>query len=143
MGSARPRYSIRAGKARSAKSFPRSRRKPVSSDLSKPRSAADSPLRDKRKASAALGTAAAATLREARDGVGATALRGIRRKLDIASAVAYVCAAALRAQAADGDVDVALCLQRCVGDALFEQTQHIDQLLGEDGNEDLRDGGQP
>jgi hypothetical protein len=86
MGSLRPRDSIRAGKARSGNSLRRSRRKPAPPDPSKPHPTA------------------------------ATALREIRRTLDITSAVAYVCAAALGVQAADRDVEVALCLQRCVGD---------------------------
>jgi hypothetical protein len=44
--------------------------------------------------------------------------------------VAYICAAALRAQTSDNDRDVALCLQRCVGDILFDQMLHINRLLG-------------
>ena len=120
MGSLRPRDSIRARKARSGKPLRGSRRQPVQPDLSKP--------------------VTVDALPDAPDGVPATALREIHRKLDIASAVAYVCAATLRAQAADYDTEVALCLQRCVGDALFDQMQYINRLLGVDEDED---GGPP
>jgi DNA-binding XRE family transcriptional regulator len=50
-----------------------------------------------------------------RNGARATALRHIRKRLEIVGAVAYVCAAALREQAAGIDTEVALSLQRCVG----------------------------
>jgi len=75
-------------------------------------------------------------LREIRDSVPTTELQEIRRKLDIASAVAYICAAALKTQTAENDIDVALALQRCCGDVLFEQTQQISRLLGEDNDAD-------
>lgn len=115
MGS-RPFHSTGVGKARSGK---------PSLKFSKATAARE------RKPNIRRGIAAVDALRETRDGVSATALREIRRKLDIASAVAYVCAATLRAQAADCDNEVALCLQRCVGDVLFEQIQHINRLLGD------------
>lgn len=119
MSSSRPRNDTRAGKAFSVKS-----RKPIPSPAV---TAAARPA--KRKPAAHSGTAAVDALR---DGVPARALRDIRDSLDVASAVAYVCAATLKAQAADRDIEVALCLQRCVGDELFGQIQHINRLLGEE-----------
>jgi hypothetical protein len=57
----------------------------------------------------------------------------MRRKLDIVSAVAYVCAATLRSQNTDHDLDVATCLQRLIGDELAEQVNYIDRLVGKNG----------
>lgn len=160
MGPSHPRNSSRATKARSSESPSKLRHKPVSSERSdvatevirdaerrfrvksRPSPEAMAARLEKRKPNTGLGTAVVDALREVRDDVPAPALREIRRKLDIASAVAYVCAAALRGQAADNGIDVALCLQRCVGDALFDQMQHIDRLLGEpEGEEEDEDGG--
>lgn len=57
------------------------------------------------------------------------ALREIRSKLEIAMAVVCISSAALRAQSADHDAQVALCLQRCAGDEIDRQIEHIDALL--------------
>lgn len=164
MGSLHKPKFTRAQRGRSVQPSPKPRRKPATPKPSKLRTAADV-LRDpeeqfrgksrpspeamaarlsRRKLVTGLGTAAVDALREVRDGVPATALRDIHRKLEIAGAVAYICAATLRAQAADYDTDVALCLQRCVGDELDRQMEQIDRLLGrkrtfDDGAEE--DGG--
>lgn len=125
--------STRVPQSRPADQSTKSRGKPA------PKAMAD--RLTKRKPVAGLGTAAVDALREMREGAPARALREIRRKLDIASAVAYVCAATLRAQTADCDTEVALLLQRCCGDALFDQMQHISRLLGEDDAEAGDDNG--
>jgi len=44
-------------------------------------------------------------------------------------AVVCVSAAALRAQHADDDTEVALCLQRCGGDEIDRQIERLDTLL--------------
>lgn len=119
MGPSTALKSNRATQPRTAKLLRKTRRKPT--DSSPPISAHES-------------THPATSSVE----VSVAALREIRRRLDVASAVAYICAAALRAQTSDNDRDVALCLQRCVGDILFEQMLHINRLLGvadEDGDE--------
>ncbi len=60
----------------------------------------------------------------------ATALRHICKRIEVAGTVAYVCAASLREQAAGIDTEVALSLQRCVGDELHRQTEAIVRLFG-------------
>lgn len=57
------------------------------------------------------------------------ALREIRAKLEIAMAVVSVSAATLRAQNAECDADVALCLRRCASDELYRQIERIDLLI--------------
>jgi hypothetical protein len=59
----------------------------------------------------------------------------IRTRLDVARSLAYVCAATLRGQRTDHDLDVATCLQRLIGDALADQVNAIDRLLGRDGTQ--------
>jgi hypothetical protein len=44
-------------------------------------------------------------------------------------AVVCISSAALRAQSADNDANVALCLQRCAGDEIDRQIERIDALL--------------
>lgn len=94
--------STRAPRPGAANQSTKTRRKPA------PKPTAG--RRTKSKPVIGLGTAALDALREMPDGVPASALREIRRKLDIASAVAYVCAATLRAQTAEYDTEVALLL---------------------------------
>jgi hypothetical protein len=102
---------IRAGKAHS--SIPRrSRRRPPSVP------ATSSQLTGRKRA--VTGTRAAGQ---------ADALREIRSKLEIAMAVVCISSAALRAQSADNDACVALCLQRCAGDEIDRQIERIDALL--------------
>ena len=57
------------------------------------------------------------------------ALREIRSKLEIAMAVVCISSADLRAQSADNDAGVALCLQRCAGDEIDRQIERIDALF--------------
>ena len=103
---------IRAGKARS--SIPRrSRRRP-------PSVPAAAPQLTGRKRAVIPGTRAAGRT---------DALREIRSKLEIAMAVVCISSAALRAQGADNDANVALCLQRCAGDEIDRQIERIDALL--------------
>jgi hypothetical protein len=85
-----------------------------------------------RKPVANLATAAVDALREARDGVPAAVLTDIRRHLQVAQAVVYVCSAALRHQNADSDNEIATTLQRCVGDELDRQIKRLDVLIDED-----------
>jgi hypothetical protein len=40
-------------------------------------------------------------------------------------AIAYIASAALKSQHADRDVEVALALQRCIGDEIGRQLEHI------------------
>lgn len=55
-------------------------------------------------------------------------LRSIRKRLEVASAIATMTAAALRAQNCDGDMEAALALQRGVGDELDLQCERLEQL---------------
>jgi hypothetical protein len=98
--------STRAGKAHPP--IPRSRRKPVPAVLGKPTTDA---------------------IRVARNRASTDALHDIRRKLEVVMAVVCVSAAALRAQRADDDTEVALCLQRCAGDEIDRQIERLDTLL--------------
>jgi hypothetical protein len=113
---------------------PEARRKPVPPKPSKLHTAADA-LRDARHVSSHTRLAEqfrvnpTQAVREMRNGVPATVLRQISRELEVAQAVVYLCAATLRGQAADSDIDVALSLQRCVGDELDRQIERIGELL--------------
>jgi hypothetical protein len=53
----------------------------------------------------------------------------IRERLALAMATAYVANVALKAQEADNDVDVALVLQRLVGDELDRQIERLDAVI--------------
>ena len=96
--------STRAGKAHPR--IPKSKRKP-----------------------AALSKATADAVCAVRNGASNDVLRDIRRKLEVVMAVVCVSAAALRAQRADDDAEVALCLQRCAGDEIDRQIEQLDTLL--------------
>ena len=61
--------------------------------------------------------------------VPASALQDIHRKLEIAGAVAYICATLLREGVCEGQ-NVGLVLRRCVGDEIDRQMEEIDRLLG-------------
>ena len=50
--------------------------------------------------------------------------------LEVAKSAAYLSSVALRVQAADSDVDVALVLRRIVADEIGRQVERIDLLLG-------------
>jgi len=56
-------------------------------------------------------------------------LANIRTRLDIVMAVVAVASMALKHQNAEADADVALLLQRCVADELFNQRARLDHLL--------------
>ncbi len=60
----------------------------------------------------------------------AAALRDIRRRLAVARSTAYTAATALRYECSDIDDDVAVTLQRCVGDEVDRQIERIDMLIG-------------
>ena len=126
------RKNTRAAKVRSVRT-PRPQHKPALSPEALAARLAT------RKPATGLGGSVVEDLREARDGAPARALRAIRARLEIASAVAYVCAAALREQATEIDTEVALSLQRCVGDEVDRQTESIDRLLGEPSRDDLEE----
>lgn len=151
MGSSRPRNLARVGGARSSKTVPRRSTNPASPNSFKLRAAREQRAEAILKAAKAANPARATSvdvhqggddsqlfpvspnqaLREMRDGVPATALRLIQGGLKIASAATCVCAAALKAQAADSDTDIALVLQRCVLDTLTQQMDRIESLLKE------------
>ena len=128
MGSSRPRNSTRDRRGRSDRTSPKPPRKPPAG-------------RRARRKPPNLGEAGN-SLPKLLDGAASAALREVHRKLEIAGTVAYVCAATLRAQMTGYDTDVALCLQRCVGDEIDRQIQQIDGLLErersfhDDGRED-------
>ena len=56
-------------------------------------------------------------------------MANIRTRLDIVMAVVAVASMALKHQNAEADADVALLLQRCVADELFNQLQRLDHIL--------------
>lgn len=58
------------------------------------------------------------------------ALRDIRHRLAVVRAAAYTAASALRYECSDIDDDVAVILQRCVGDEVDRQIERIDMLIG-------------
>ena len=105
MDSSRPRNSTRAGKARSGKSLPGSRRKPVVRKASKTRARA-----------AAIGP-----LRKARHGIPVAILRQIQGRIRQICSTAIVVAHALRKQNVELDDDAADVLRWHVSDPLFEQ----------------------
>jgi len=76
------------------------------------------------------GGAVVAIRRALRDRSPTGALRQIRAGLEVAQSAAYVSIVALRAQAADRDIDVALVLRRIVADEIGRQVERIDLLLG-------------
>jgi hypothetical protein len=55
-------------------------------------------------------------------------LLGIRQRLALAQAIAYVTSAALKAQDADSDQEAALALQRGVGDEIDRAIEQLDQV---------------
>ena len=116
MGPSRPRNSTRARKAHPPK---KPRRKSGPPTPSQPR-AASGPARP--------------------DGVLASALRDIHRKLEIAGAVAYICAGHL-IEAGGEEHDVGLVLRRCVGDEIDRQMEEIDRLLGRERTFAIDEGG--
>jgi hypothetical protein len=91
MGPSRPRNSTRARKAHPRS--PQSRRKPAP-----PKRILTGGSGKKLRISAIL----------------ATALRKIHERLEAAVSVTSLCVMALKAQAADHDIDIALCLECCV-----------------------------
>ena len=74
-------------------------------------------------------TSPAQILQEIRDVAPDSVLREIHRRLEIAGAIAYICAETLTAEACN-EQDVALVLRRCVGDEIDRQMEEIDRLLG-------------
>jgi hypothetical protein len=58
-------------------------------------------------------------------------LREVRARLAIARAAAYTASAALRQQNADADAEIALTLQRCLGDELDRQIERLTALIGD------------
>jgi hypothetical protein len=59
----------------------------------------------------------------------ATALRGVHEQLEAALSAASLCGVALKAQAADHDIDIALCLQCCVEQVVANEMEHIENVL--------------
>ena len=66
-----------------------------------------------------------------KSGLGALtgALCGIRERLEAALSVASLCVIALKGQAADHDIDIALCLECCVEQVISDQMEHIDNVV--------------
>jgi hypothetical protein len=129
MASSRPRDSIRASKGLSAKSN-NHQRKPAPPKRSKLSTAREA-LRD---AERIRGSRTAKRLRiKPRPPLEATAgteLYGIRRKLELIQSCAQVVGFALGEQNCDLDSDAARILSSHVTDALMDQIERIDRLLG-------------
>jgi hypothetical protein len=70
-------------------------------------------------------------VREMREGVPATELRHIRNKLEVIQSSAIVVAYALIEQNAEVDDEAARVLRNHVSDALEDQIENIDSLLGD------------
>jgi hypothetical protein len=56
-------------------------------------------------------------------------LRDIRLRLSVIRSVTYTASIALKFYSAEADVEVAVTLQRCVGDELDRQLERLDDLL--------------
>jgi len=112
MGSSRPRNDTRAGKARSVKPLPRSRRMPAPKPAGPAMAATDTLRRERERLHPAAG-----------------ALRQIHHQLDVANSVISLCVAVLQAQMADYDSDIAAALTHCVGDILDAQMLRITTLI--------------
>jgi len=84
---------------------------------------------------------AADTIRRARHPLSACAslLRDIRQELDLVNSHVVIAAAALKAQNAEHDSEIADVLRRSVGDALFRRIELLDRLL----DDDVRKGDAP
>src|SRR5438094_720340 len=107
MDSLRPRNSTRAKKARSVRSVPKSQRKPAPKPP-KLRTPADVD-RDARRTLAGGPCEKLCVIPTL-----ATALREIHERLEAALSATSLCVIALKTQAADHDIDIALCLECCV-----------------------------
>jgi hypothetical protein len=143
MGSSRPRNSTRL---RPMRSVHKPRRKPAPPKPSKLRKAAGA-LRDAERVRAAgaaeqFRVSPTQAVREMRDGVPATALRAIRRCLELIQSSVIVVSHALREQNCELDDDADRVLTRHVSDALMDQIESIDSLLGESPRDDSEEDGQ-
>ena len=56
-------------------------------------------------------------------------LRQMRTRLETVRAIVHLSSATLRAQQSDADTDVALILQRCVGDVLDREIETLDVIV--------------
>jgi hypothetical protein len=131
MGTAHKSKSTRVSRGRSVRSSPRPHTKPTS------RRATARPHRRARPKPAGL-RRAADVLRIVAGGSGtklrissalAVTLREIHERLEAALSATCLCAIALKAQAADHDVDIALCLECCVEQVISNEMEHIDNVL--------------
>jgi hypothetical protein len=59
----------------------------------------------------------------------AVAIREIRERLETALSVTSLCVIALKAQAADHDIDIALCLDRCVERVIANEMEQLEHVL--------------
>jgi hypothetical protein len=123
MGSLRPRNSTRARKVRSAKSLPRPRRKPGHKKHAPPRTPPEVLRTAKRNLRGSSGQKLRASPTVA------TALHEIHERLEAALSVTSLCGIVLKAQAADHDIDIALCLECCVEKVISNEMEHIDSVL--------------
>jgi hypothetical protein len=126
MGTAHTSKSTRAHRARSVRTPPKPPRQPATPQGSKLNTAAEAvhDARDQR-ADAILKAARAAEPAF----IATDPYRKIWHSLRIARAVVHVSAAALEAQRADADIDVAATLRLVVGEQLERQLNCIERLI--------------
>jgi hypothetical protein len=129
MGSSRHRNSSSAIKARSSKTRFKRRSKPTK--LCKAADALRAIKHARRSQSAEpLQMSPTQLVRDMRNGMPTTVLNYIRKNLELIQSAAIVVAHALREQNVELDDDAADVLRRHVSDALQDQIESIDSLLG-------------
>ena len=133
MGTAHKPKSTRASRGRSVRTSPQSPAKPISG-----RATARPRRKPRQEPARARLPKAAEVLRIVAGGSGAKvrisstltlALREIHGRLEAALSATSLCAIALKAQAADHDIDIALCLECCVEQVISNEMEHIDNVL--------------
>jgi hypothetical protein len=129
MGSSLKSKSSRARAARSDKSIPQPRRQPVRSKSPTKRARLAEPRE----------TGSAQKVRGLRDGVPETELRGVRQKLELIQSCTQLVGFALNEQNSDLDSDAARVLGFHVTDALQDQIERIDCLLGDTSSNELEE----
>lgn len=109
--------------------------KPRSHTSARPEPVINSPATVERRGQAGLGHEAHKEIRAQRKRNFPRALplvavlSEIRLQLLVAMAASAVCSAALKAQRADSDDDVAVLLQRCIADELNRQIERLDVVI--------------
>lgn len=131
MGSSRPRNSTRASRGRSVRSSAQSRAKPIIrlATAHLRRKAPHKPTRPRRAADVLHIVADGSATKLRISSALAVALREVHLRLEAALSATCLCVIALKAQAADHDIDIALCLECCVEQVISNQMEHIDNVL--------------